>query len=138
MYHFLTLPFYPYTLDDIDVTSDIAFEIIYTLIVANANGFYHGDIALRNIMVRKVSYKRHYIINGIAHIVEYEYMPIIIDWVNPYGSITEAAPDLNDFSALFEDENLVNLFSDKFDYLRANTVNSTDKIKYFTPFDFPI
>jgi hypothetical protein len=129
---FLTSSVYsPLEVDDLD--PGMVFEIIYTIMLANTRGLYHGDLHAGNIMTKKVDYKRLYTVNGQAYLIDSPDIPIIIDWINPHGGIHSYVNDL----ARLRDQigAITDLKSKIYTNLRTRVVESGDQVKYFPPVD---
>lgn len=139
---------------------DFLFELLYTVVILTKNGILHNDLNSDNILIKPVSYKRQYIVNGRRFIVNNKIAPVIID----FGEVTITEP-LSKFSGdtlwklvgdedmeysleeIIGDENILNAITDKlrnndsfeilldsmFESLRQRDVDAGDLIKIFEP-----
>lgn len=130
---FMTMELYKMSIEDISIDKSILFEIILTLRAAHKIGYYHGDIAARNIMIKPVPYKRVYKVDGKEFIINNYYMPILIDWVNPRGDILTISDDLSNIAKMFsfpaDEPDILN--SEHFSQFRDGIIGSTSMVKYF-------
>ena len=74
--------------------TEILFEIIYTILILNRHGILHNDLNGKNIVYKKVNYKRQYMINDTIIICDGNCIPILID----FGSSDYITPT-SDFSS---------------------------------------
>lgn len=118
---------------------DIMFETLYALIILNMNNIIHGDIANRNIRFMKVNKngiinKRQYTINNTIYLVEYEYMPVWIDFGNSV-EIKTVKPLADEYIDEYIDE--YENVSDLFEVFNFDRLLSVEDKALFNTKNFP-